>query len=334
MTSHDPVPNFYLYGEPHRSVDDHFLHVESLDDRSRPAGWTIRPHSHRELNHLILIAGGGGVMQAEEIVTGFEAPCLLLIPSQVVHGFRWHTESSGSVITLANRYADELVRRDSDAAALFASPTVASLPKDGARLISAQARNLMRELAWIAPGHRTAVDAILALIVVQALRALAIHEGKGGQSRGRQAELVARFRALVEQRFRLREPIASYAARLGVGPTTLRTACALVAGTPPAEILNLRTFLEAKRSLCYTNQTIAEIAYGLGFVDPAYFTRSFTKHAGRSPKQFRVDHEMGAMTAALSPAARATWRSGNSARSPVSQVGHQVGRRARRSSGS
>jgi AraC family transcriptional activator of pobA len=295
MSSHDPVPNFYLYGEPHRSVDDHFLHVESLAARSRPAGWTIRPHSHRELNHIFLIAGGGGVMQAEGAVTAFEAPCLLLIPSRVVHGFHWQAESSGSVITLADRYADELVRRDPDAAALFVAPTVTALSKHGVRQISAQARSLMRELAWIAPGHRTAIDAVLALIVVQAVRALAIHARDGGQSRGRQAELVARFRALVEDRFRLREPVAAYAARLGVSPTTLRTACATVAGTPPAEILNLRAFLEARRSLCYSNQSVAEIAYNLGFVDPAYFTRSFTRHAGRSPRQFRTEYERGTM---------------------------------------
>ena len=98
----EPVPTFNLYGEPHRSVSNHFLHAESLDHRSRPAHWTIRPHSHRELNHLILIVAGGGEMQAEGTLTAFEAPCLLLVPSQVVHGFRWQAESSGSVITLAN----------------------------------------------------------------------------------------------------------------------------------------------------------------------------------------------------------------------------------------
>ena len=81
MTSHDPVPNFYLYGEPHRSVADHFLHVESLDDRSRPAGWTIRPHAHQELNHLILITEGRGVMLAEGEVSRFDAPCLVLVPA-------------------------------------------------------------------------------------------------------------------------------------------------------------------------------------------------------------------------------------------------------------
>jgi AraC family transcriptional activator of pobA len=65
-----------------------------------------------------------------------------------------------------------------------------------------------------------------------------------------------------------------------------------VAGKPPVELINLRTLLEAKRALCYTNQTVAEIAYHLGFVDPAYFTRSFTKHAGVSPRKYRAQHEV------------------------------------------
>jgi AraC family transcriptional activator of pobA len=303
MTVQDPVPTFYLYGEPHRAVANHFLHAESLDDRSRPAGWTIRPHSHRELNHLILIAEGGGMMEAEGTVTRFEAPCLLLIPSQIIHGFRWHTESSGFVVTLANSYRDEIVRRDPEAAALFASPAAAPLGRDAARAIATQARVLIRELNWIAPGHRTAVDAALSHILVHVLRGLAQRDTDEEQSRGRHAELVARFRAMIEEGFRRREPIGRYAARLGVSATTLRVACADIAGMPPTEMLNLRAFLEAKRALCYTNLSVAQIAYSLGFLDPAYFTRSFTKHAGLSPRQFRIDRGADVVTHAIAIAA-------------------------------
>ncbi len=64
----DPVPSFYLYGEPQRSVAEGFVHVESLDDRSRPSEWTIRPHVHRDLHHIILIARGGGAMQALSLI--------------------------------------------------------------------------------------------------------------------------------------------------------------------------------------------------------------------------------------------------------------------------
>lgn len=291
MDRREPVPTFYLYGEPHRSAAALFLHAESLEERSRPAHWTIRPHSHRELNHLILIAEGGGVMEAEGSSSAFEAPCLLLVPSQVVHGFRWHDESRGSVITLANGYRDDIVRRDPDAAALFSAAAAVPVSNDDAELITSQARRLMRELAWIAPGHRTALDAALAPIIVQAVRALAVLRQEGRLGRGRQAELVARFRSIVEERYRLREPIAALASRLGVSPTTLRVACAAIAGTSPAGIVNSRAFLEAKRALCYSNQTIAEIAYGLGFDDPAYFSRFFARQAGCSPTRFRDDHE-------------------------------------------
>jgi AraC family transcriptional activator of pobA len=291
LTALEPVPTFYLYGEPHRSVADDFIHVECLDDRSRPANWTIHPHAHRELNHMILIAEGGGVMRTDGVVARFSAPCLLLIPSRVVHGFHWHDDSGGSVITVANAYWDEIVRRDSECAALFAAPSIVPLGKEATRSIAAQARVLMRELGWAAPGCRTAVTGALAAIAVHALRGLVNHSTEHEPSRGRQADLVARFREMIEDRFRLREPIGLHASELGVSPTTLRVACSRIAGKSPAEILNLRTMLEAKRALCYTNQTIAEIAYGLGFIDPAYFSRAFTKYAGCSPRQFRRNNE-------------------------------------------
>ena len=292
MTALEPVPMFYLYGEPHRSVADDFLHVESLDDRSRPADWTIQPHAHRELNHMILIAEGGGVMRIDGAVARFGAPCLLLVPSRAVHGFHWHDDSGGYVVTVANACWDELARRDPDCAALFTAAAIVPLRKDAARSIAAQARALMRELGWAAPGHKTAVMAALAAIAVHALRGMVDLSTEQEPSRGRQADLVARFRELVEERFRLREPIGLFASELGVSPTTLRVACARVAGKSPAEILNLRTLLEAKRALCYTNQTVAEIAYGLGFIDPAYFSRAFTKYAGCSPRRFRTDYDV------------------------------------------
>ena len=293
MNVSSPVPTFHHYGEPHRSTADNFLHVERLADRSLPAGWTIRPHAHHELNHVILIADGGGVMQADGGASDFHAPCLLLVPARTVHGFKWHTDSSGWVITLASDYRDELVRRDPDIAALSASPVVVPLTLEAARAIATQIRVLTKELAWSAVGQRTAVDAALAAILVHAVRGLAHHSSGPERNRDRYAQLVARFRALVEERFRERQPIGRYATQLGVSATTLRVACTRVTGKPPVELVNLRAMLEAKRSLCYTGQSVAKIAYTLGFFDPAYFTRAFTRHVGMSPRHYRSRYEAG-----------------------------------------
>ena len=32
LNVHNQVPTFYLYGEPHRSAADNFVHIERLED--------------------------------------------------------------------------------------------------------------------------------------------------------------------------------------------------------------------------------------------------------------------------------------------------------------
>lgn len=280
------IPHFYLYGEPHRNVSEGFVHIESLDDRSRPSEWTIAPHSHTELCHIFLMTAGGGLMQAEDLAIEFETPCLLLIPPMIVHSFRWHAESDGSVITIASGYFAELTRRDERAAALFRGASAVPLAQGDADRISASLAMLRLELGWAAPGHRIAVDAALLGIIVVALRS-ADRRVVPCQASSHEEAIVARLRERIERRFRAREPISAYAAALGVSATVLRVACANVAGTPPALMLDQRALLEAKRSLLYSNMTITEVSYATGFADPAYFSRFFTRHIGLSPRAYR-----------------------------------------------
>jgi AraC family transcriptional activator of pobA len=53
------------------------------------------------------------------------------------------------------------------------------------------------------------------------------------------------------------------------------------------ELLSDKIISQAKRDLVFTISTAQEIAYGLGFADPAYFTRFFSREAGETPRQFR-----------------------------------------------
>ncbi len=280
-----PVPSFYLYGEPQRSVAEGFVHVESLDDRSRPSEWTIQPHLHRDLNHIILIAEGGGSMRADGESVAFEAPCLLLVPAGIIHGFSWHRNSRGWVITIADSYLHHLLERDADLHPLFRTPRAVALPD--APEVETRINTLARELAWSGPGQRAAVEALLLWLMVQALRHATLSDSSAS-SGGRQARLVARLRERIEQRFRHREPVAAQARALGVSETALRHACATAAGLSPAAMLDERALLEARRLLLYSNLSVAEVGYAVGFEDPAYFSRFFARHTGRSPRDWRA----------------------------------------------
>jgi AraC family transcriptional activator of pobA len=282
-----PVPSFYLYGEPQRSVAEGFVHVESLDDRSRPSEWTIRPHVHRDLNHIILIGEGGGAMQAEAAQVSFDAPCLLLIPAGIVHGFTWHSESSGHVTTIADAYLRHLTARDADLTPLFARPHAVALPPaEGATAQTIIAR-MAQELGWSGPGQRAAVESALLSLMVLALRHATLAQA-AQPGTARQAALVARLRERIDQRFRQREPVSVHARALGASLTALRHACARVAGTSPAQMLDDRALLEARRLLLYSQLSVADIAYAIGFEDPAYFSRFFTRHIGQPPRAYRA----------------------------------------------
>ena len=288
----DDIPRFFLYGEPPRAVGDRFLHVEPIDLRTRPANWNIRPHTHANLCHVFHIERGGGEMRADARAIAFGAPCLLLLPSRIVHGFAYESETAGSVLTISEAYLQELFQREPGFARVFAE--AATLPAADSDLVAGLLARLSRELAWTAIGHAAAVEALLTTLLVEILR-LAHHEADGArrQANGAHAALVARFRQLIESRFRSGDGVEAYASALSVTPKRLRSACLSAAGAPPLQMIQDRLALEAKRALLYSNKTIAEVAYDLGFEDPAYFSRFFARAVGQSPRAFRVEGGAG-----------------------------------------
>lgn len=287
--SRTAIPRFFLYGEPPRDADERFLHVETIADRSRLYEWRIRPHAHRDLHQLLLIFAGGGRMQAETQQFDFQAPALLVAPAGVVHGFAFTPETQGYVVTLADTLLRDLSREEPVFRSLFQTPACASLADDPMHTqeLADTVPKLRRELVWKAPASGAAAAARLMTVLVSAVRAL--HEPPAALSAATSARagLVARFRERMESHLRGGLSIALYAKALSVTPARLRAACLEVTGKPPARVLEDRLLLEAKRNLTYTNMTVAETAYYLGFADPAYFSRFFSKHAGESPASFR-----------------------------------------------
>ena len=46
--------------------------------------------------------------------------------------------------------------------------------------------------------------------------------------------------------------------------------------------------LEAARLLRFTDLTVGEIAYRVGFGDQLYFSRAFKRHSGEAPMNYRA----------------------------------------------
>jgi AraC family transcriptional activator of pobA len=136
-------------------------------------------------------------------------------------------------------------------------------------------------------GHALALDGLLQLTFANVLRLFHASADSGDAAIGRHRLLVSRFRRAIEDAFSENWSLADYAAALNVSASRLRHACVSVTEQSPMQIVHARILLEAKRQLRYTSTSVSEIAYALGFDDPAYFTRFFSQRSGMSPRTFR-----------------------------------------------
>ncbi|MDO1501930.1 helix-turn-helix domain-containing protein [Winogradskyella maritima] len=104
-----------------------------------------------------------------------------------------------------------------------------------------------------------------------------------------QYDLVRQFHVLVEQHFREKHAVADYADLLFKSPKTLSNVFKKSGNTSPLKVINSRLALEAKRLLLYSDKTAEEVAFEIGFNDPAHFSRFFKKEVGVPPSKFGLE---------------------------------------------
>ncbi|MFC6673318.1 helix-turn-helix domain-containing protein [Marinobacterium aestuariivivens] len=101
---------------------------------------------------------------------------------------------------------------------------------------------------------------------------------------------LAAFRRLIESRFREHWTVEQYADELGMSPARLNRLCKQLLGKTAKTLPQERLLLEVKRRLIYTRSNLDEIAWDLGFRDPAYFSRFFKRATGSTPGNFRSEN--------------------------------------------
>ncbi|MHA4844772.1 helix-turn-helix domain-containing protein [Flavitalea antarctica] len=100
-------------------------------------------------------------------------------------------------------------------------------------------------------------------------------------------EFFRRFTLLVEKHYKEKHSVADYADLLLMAAKTLTHKFKRLNLPQPNEVIKSRLILEAKRLLVHTSLSAKEIAYDLGYEDPAYFSRLFQLKTGESPSGFR-----------------------------------------------
>ena len=95
------------------------------------------------------------------------------------------------------------------------------------------------------------------------------------------------FKDLLNQHFKEWHAVSQYADALNVTSDHLNRVVKSLTGKSAKEHIQERIVIAAKRLLYFSDHSSKEIAYKLGFSEPAYFSQFFKKYIGVSPSQFR-----------------------------------------------
>jgi len=290
------VPRYHLYGEAGESSGDWFVNVEPLADRCRANHWKIEPHQHPHFCQIVFVRSGRGMMTVEDDRQPFVSPCVLIVPINTVHGFEYDIDTDGWVLTLAQPYLHQMLEQRPELKELLTQPRIMALAAEDEETedIRRALLRLDRELDGRAPGNVIAAEACVLTVLVAILRR-SEQATSLRSSNAAHAPIVREFRDLVERRYREGWPLTRFALELKVPLSVLRNACIAVDGQPPSTVLHERIIVEAKRSLVYSDMSISQIAYWLGFQDPAYFTRFFTRMCSESPTRYREQKRVAAV---------------------------------------
>lgn len=100
-------------------------------------------------------------------------------------------------------------------------------------------------------------------------------------------EIVLKFLSLINYTISENLSVKAYADKLNLSTDKLNEICKEHYGKTPKTIILDKKILEAKRLLYFTNLSVKEIAFRLGFEDSSYFSRVFRQKTTLSPTDFK-----------------------------------------------
>jgi AraC family transcriptional activator of pobA len=268
-----------------------FAHADAINAGLAPSEWRLGSRRGQGRSHTLILSAGRGVALLAQGQVQLTAPAFLWLPPAIGQVVRVGPGSVGFVLS----FTEDLVARavtGQRAAGELRGIADRLIHAEGARLadriagLAHAAQAVHRELRTLDDGGMSMIVAHLTVILVHAWR-LGGFQIPQSHANWSGSVIFQRFLHAVELHFREDWPIARYASQLGVTERRLHTAATKAAGKSPLQLLHLRILEEARARLEESVLPIAQIGYGLGFRDPAHFSRFFKNAVGMSPGAFR-----------------------------------------------
>lgn len=245
-------------------------------------------HRNDHFVTLILTSGSAELLVDFKKVVVAKDTLVFLIPGQIQKAVKFSNNSKGWIMFLDNKLVDDQSRmmiEDSLHKGPLLSPSPADLTwysQYFELLFQTYHDNSLGSL------HRSAVNALAGPCIYKIASAFQANSDKlTGEHSQRSIELTKKFKRLVRKHYRELKKPSDYAEMLNFSISYLNDTIKSVTGFTTTYFIQQEMLREGQRLLGYTDSSIKEIASHLGFDDPKYFNRIFSKLVGVSPGRFR-----------------------------------------------
>ncbi|MFL5813621.1 MAG: helix-turn-helix domain-containing protein [Bdellovibrionia bacterium] len=245
----------------------HGVRVNRLEKRLDPL--VPFPHRH-DFYHLVIVTAGKGWHEIDFRRYPVQPLQAFFMKPGQVHSWKLNQGTKGFIVEFGSDASDTRTFTEiPDQINLPHIPTVVKLMLD-------EYENQLQ-------GFEASLQHYVAALMIELTRYAS--EKKTADSASDPA--LDRFLELVEEHFRKEHRVEFYAKLLRTTPKAITMRASRSLGRSARSVIQERCLLEAQRLLAYSNLTIAEIGYELGFDDPNYFSRFFKTLGHSSPGDFR-----------------------------------------------
>ena len=282
--------NYYLTeSELASPLDDdkvlHAFHFFAVDGENAKilADEQKLPHRH-EFQEIIWIRRGSADHLLDGTWQKIRPRTLLIVPKGRVHWFMPSDRFEGCVI----RFRDFLLpATPSILFTQFADPSQSIVPKEEIAVMESLFSVIGEEYRHFDEHHGKIIIFVLQALLakLETFRWCAL-ENQPRSCTVKQG-FMDEFNSLVEQHYRSRHSVGFYAQKIGLSSRKMNENLRSVLGKTATEVIEERRILEAKRLTLFSDLSLKEIAFELGYDEHSYFTRVFRKITGCTPSEFK-----------------------------------------------
>lgn len=281
------IPNLDIGKEYDSRYNNCEFHIERLNSLALFFGRNMPTHYHDRYYQIHCILEGTTHVLLDDVHYCKQGATLFFTPPTIPHSFVTDDNANGFVITASQttvwRLLDiEIGRNDVASTSMKAFCIHLKTPCTLILLLNRleeeqQQKKFMNDVASLS---------LLQLILIEVIR-FANTRPINVSHRNIDVHIFNQFNHLIELHYKHHLTLPDYAKKIGLTTARLNDVSRKISGLSSKRLVAERIMQEARRLLLLTSMPVTEIAYELGYQDPAYFARFFKKQVGTTASEFR-----------------------------------------------